>query len=283
MFSKTIQMYIFDGDPNGRIMCELSNWNGRVYKVARSELSEFAQRDDAENTGVYFLFGKTDNNEDAVYVGESETVLTRLKQQLNLDFDWTTCIVVISKDNYLNKAHIKYLENAFYSLLTQARGRVVIINHTIPTCSSVSEYDEAMLLEFISNTKLLINALGYKIFESDNSEAAGQNDDSTLFYIQATRGADAKGVLVSDGFTVLKGSKIATSATPGAPVYLINFRDNLLNEGIVDDKFCFTDNYTFSSPSMAASVVMGKNANGRAEWKTAERKSINDIEAECVQ
>lgn len=40
-FSKTIQMFIFDGNPNGRIMCELSNWNGRVYKISRNELPEF--------------------------------------------------------------------------------------------------------------------------------------------------------------------------------------------------------------------------------------------------
>ena len=51
-FSKTIQMYIFDGNPNGRIMCELSNWNGRIYKVSRNALSVFSQRADAENTGV---------------------------------------------------------------------------------------------------------------------------------------------------------------------------------------------------------------------------------------
>ena len=51
-------MFIFDGNPNGRIMCELSNWNGRVYKISRNELPEFSQRDDSENTGVYFLFGK---------------------------------------------------------------------------------------------------------------------------------------------------------------------------------------------------------------------------------
>ena len=57
-FSKTIQMFIFDGNPNGRIMCELSNWNGRVYKVSRNELSKFSHRNDSENTGVYFLFGK---------------------------------------------------------------------------------------------------------------------------------------------------------------------------------------------------------------------------------
>ena len=57
-FSKTIQLYIFDGNPNGRIMCELSNWNGRVYKISRNELMEFAKRSDSEYTGVYFLLGK---------------------------------------------------------------------------------------------------------------------------------------------------------------------------------------------------------------------------------
>lgn len=57
-FSKTIQMYIFDGNPNGRIMCELSNWNGRIYKISRNELSEFAKRKDSENTGVYFYLVK---------------------------------------------------------------------------------------------------------------------------------------------------------------------------------------------------------------------------------
>ena len=53
-FSKTIQMYIFDGNPNGRIMCELSNWNGRVYKISRSEISEFAKRTDSETPEYIF-------------------------------------------------------------------------------------------------------------------------------------------------------------------------------------------------------------------------------------
>ena len=58
IFNKTIQLFIFEGNPNGRIMCELSNWNGRVYKIARNQLSEFSQRTDSTYTGVYFLFGK---------------------------------------------------------------------------------------------------------------------------------------------------------------------------------------------------------------------------------
>ena len=66
-FNKTIQMCIFDGNPNGRIMCELSNWNGRVYKVSRNDLNEFANRSDSEFTGVCFLFGKDEDNNDFVY------------------------------------------------------------------------------------------------------------------------------------------------------------------------------------------------------------------------
>jgi len=34
-FNKTLNLLIFDGDPNGMIMCELSNWNGRIYKISR--------------------------------------------------------------------------------------------------------------------------------------------------------------------------------------------------------------------------------------------------------
>ena len=77
-FSKTIQMFIFDGNPNGRIMCELSNWNGRVYKISRNELSEFSQRDDSENTGVYFLFGK--NEEGAALREDVDAVLKEMKE-----------------------------------------------------------------------------------------------------------------------------------------------------------------------------------------------------------
>ena len=140
VFSKTIQMYIFDGNPNGRIMCELSNWNGRVYKISRNEISDFSNREDSENTGVYFLLGKDENNSDTIYIGEAEKILTRIKQHLKDTEYWNDCIAVISKDNLLNKAHVKYLENKFYSLAKTA-GRSTVVNITVPTCSSISEYD----------------------------------------------------------------------------------------------------------------------------------------------
>ena len=273
-FSKTIQMFIFDGNPNGRIMCELSNWNGRVYKVSRNELSKFSHRNDSENTGVYFLFGKNEENNDTVYIGEAERMSSRLRQHLKDEY-WNDCIDIVSKDNLLNKAHVKYLENKFY-LLAKNVGRAIVINNTIPTCSSISEYDEAMLQEFISNAKLLVNTLGYKVF--DTIEDVSSNDIRQYFFIKAARGADAKGLIVSDGFAVMKGSSIASSTVPSMSDSLAKLRNSLIDKGIIDENLRFTRDHIFTSSSLAAAVVMGRNANGRTEWKNEEHKTIKDIE-----
>ena len=278
-FNKTIQMCIFDGNPNGRIMCELSNWNGRVYKISRNDLSEFANRPDCEYTGVYFLFGKDEDNKDTVYVGEAEKMLVRLKQHLKDHNYWNDCVVVISKDNILNKAHVKYLENKFYTLAVDAK-RSSIINNTVPTCSSISEFDESMLTEFIENARLLVNTLGYKVFDRIDTSVVENENSGEVFYIVAARGADAKGFLVPDGFMVIKGSKIAKDTAPSIANSLLNLRNKLLEKNIINQDFVFVTDYMFTSPSLAASIVMGRNANGRTEWKNINNKSIKDIEEE---
>ena len=278
-FDKTIQIFIFNGNPNGRIMCELSNWNGRVYKISRNELTEFSKRDDSDYTGIYFLFGKDLQNNDTVYIGEAEKIYSRLKQHLGDDEYWNDCIAVISKDNLLNKAHVKYLEHCFYQL-AQESSRVVVINASIPTRSSVSEYDRAMLEEFIDNTKLLVNTLGYKAFDSIEETVVKKNNSKVLFFIKAARGADAKGMVVSDGFAVLRESVAAFSTTQSASEYIVQLRHSLIEKGILNKEFVFQKDYVFSSPSTAAAVVMGRNANGLTEWRTEEHQMLKNFNVE---
>ena len=280
-FNKTIQMYIFKGNPNGMIMCELSNWNGRVYKISRNDILDFSKRVDSENTGFYFLFGKSEDSYDTVYIGEAEKIFTRLHQHLKDIEYWTDCIVVISKDNILNKAHVKYLENKFYGLAKYS-DRAIVNNSTVPTCSSISEYDEAMLDEFINNTKLLVNTLGYKTFDPINQSAIKVNNNDVIFTINAARGASSKGTTVVDGFTVFKGSVIASTTTPSMSKNLINLRQKLIDTNIINENYVFVKDYKFTSPSLAAAVVMGRNANGRTEWKTEEGNSLKDLEEESV-
>jgi hypothetical protein len=173
----------------------------------------------------------------------------------------------------------KYLENKFYSLAVDAK-RSSVINNTVPTCSSISEFDESMLSEFIENARLLVNTLGYKVFDKINTSIAENDNNDLVFHIVAARGADAKGLLVPDGFVVIKGSKIAKDTTPSMSSSLVNYRIKLLEKNIINQNYVFVTDYMFTSPSLAASIVMGRNANGRAEWKTIKNKSIKDIEEE---
>ena len=277
-FNKIIQMIIIDNNPNGMIMCELSNWNGRVFKVARSELNLFYSRNESVFTGVYFLLGRDDENNDTIYIGEAENMQKRLKQHLNDSNYWNDAIIVISKDNNLNKAHVKYLENLFYMLAVKS-GRSLIVNANIPTKSSISEYDEAMLEEFISNSKLLVNTLGYKVFDTiEETTAKGTDQNINKLYIKAARGANGSGAIVADGFVVYKGSKAANSVTKSFPNNKL--RNKLLENGILDESYAFTKDYIFSSPSTAASIVMGRSANGLTEWVTEEGITLKHLQEE---
>ena len=150
----------------------------------------------------------------------------------------------------------------------------------MPTCSSISEYDEAMLNEFISNTKLLVNTLGYKVFDTFDINENSKNQ-TQYFYTKSPRGANAKGILTPDGFTVLKGSIIANSVVNSfikTQPNLNKLRTNLIENNIIDKNYTFTKDYNFTSPSTAACIVLGRSANGRIEWKTSDGETIKAIE-----
>lgn len=277
-FGKTIKIFLIDGDPNGRMSCELSNWTGKAYKIPRIKIKECTDRDDLMNTGVYLLFGKDEEGKDLVYIGEAESILKRLNQHLNQKDFWNETIVFVSKDDNLNKAHIKYLENRLHDIAQLAK-RYKIENSIIPTQSSISESDRAEMEEFIENIKMLVNTLGHKVFDEKREFKPKQKHE--IFSIKAARGADGQGEPSSDGFVVLKGSKAAATIVNSMTASFILLRQKLIDDGVLVDKgefYEFSDDYIFSSPSTAAVMVMGRNANGLTEWKQKDGKTLKDFE-----
>jgi hypothetical protein len=280
-FGKTIKIFLIDGDPNGRMICELSNWSGKAYKIPRIKVKDCSDRDDLTiSTGVYLLFGKDDDGKDQVYIGEAETILKRLNQQLTSKDFWNETIVFISKDDNLNKAHVKYLENRLHEIAKSAN-RYKVDNSIVPTQSSISESDRAEMEEFIEYIKLLVNTLGHKVFEEKREFKPKQKQ--ATFFIKAARGADGQGEPTSDGFVVFKGSKAAATIVNSMTSNFIIYRQKLIDEGVLVDRgdfFEFTDDYIFSSPSTAAVMVMGRNANGLTEWKSKDGKTLKDFETD---
>jgi hypothetical protein len=278
-FGKTIKIFLIDGDPNGRMSCELSNWSGKAYKIPRINIKDCTDRSDLTSTGVYLLFGKDDDGKEQVYIGEAESILKRLNQQLTTKDFWNETIVFISKDENLNKAHIKYLENRLHDI-AKAANRYKVDNSIIPTQSSISEADRAEMEEFIEYIKMLVNTLGHKVFDEKREFKPKQKQ--ATFFIKASRGADGQGEPSSDGFVVLKGSKAAGTAVASMTQSFVILRQNLINEGVLvakGDYYEFPDDYIFSSPSTAASIVLGRNANGLVEWKHKGGRTLKEFES----
>lgn len=278
-FGKTIKIFLIDGDPNGRMSCELSNWSGKAYKIPRIKIRDCTDRADLTSTGVYLLFGKDEEGKDQVYIGEAESILKRLNQQLTSKDFWNEAIVFISKDENLNKAHIKYLESRLHEMAVAAN-RYKVDNSIIPTQSSISESDRAEMEEFIEYIKLLVNTLGQKVLDDKREGKPKQKRE--LFWIKGTRGAEAQGELTSEGFVVLKDSKAAGTTVASMTQGLVSSRQKLISEGILKDKgnyLEFPDDFIFSSPSTAASIVLGRNANGLTEWKLKDGRSLKEFES----
>ena len=99
--------------------------------------------------------------------------------------------------------------------------------------------------------------------------------DKHIFHIKG-RGCDARGFYDSLGFTVLKGSIIASDSTPSMSW---RDRDNKVKELTTEQngKVILSLDKTFSSPSTAAIFCMGRNTNGWIGWQDEKGKTLDDV------
>ena len=276
MFGKVIKLFLIDGTPNGRWICELSNWTGVAYKIPRNLVRKSESRTELTSPGVYFLFGYDEiTDKPLVYIGEAENIIVRLKQHLDHKDNWSEVIVLISKDSNLNKAHIKYLENCFYNIAKDC-GRYTVDNNTIPTKSSVSESEQAELEEFIYNSKILVNALGHKVFEKYLDNSVSQINTSPVFSVSAGTGK-AHGVRTSDGFLLLKGSAIHQLSASSLSKGIRKKVEQSRSSGEIKDNILQNDKL-FSSSSAAASFATGYSTSGPQQWKTDHGKTLKEFE-----
>lgn len=104
-----------------------------------------------------------------------------------------------------------------------------------------------------------------------------KNTFENINYILAGRGANATGCPgEGDEFIVLAGSKIAPDVTEGLPSNYLSQRSELIDKGAISDN-TFVKDYTFTSASAAAAVILGRSANGRREWTRLDGRTISQM------
>lgn len=192
---KSINLYLMDGDVNGRIKCTLANWTGLAIKIPRTSLDLCKDRDELKQTGVYFLFGKDDiTDKGVVYIGQAgvrkngEGILNRLlEHNRNPKKDyWTEAIAITTSNDSLGPTEISYLEHRFCQLALEAN-RYEVKNGNDPTPGNPTEEKQSELEDFIDYAKIIVGTLGHKVFVPlISSETSNEDSDNQELYCNSS-------------------------------------------------------------------------------------------------
>lgn len=274
---QTIQIFLPDGNPRGIKIAEITNRTIKAILFPRNQFEAILQRPELANVGFYFLFGVADNGHEMAYIGEAEDCAERLKQhQRNKDF-WNYAVVIISQTHAFTKTHVKYLE---YVAIKKAGeiNRYELDNSAVPNKPHITESMEADAEDCFEIAKVLLSTLGFPLFDSVAREVVASAPVDV--YKLKGNGVEAEGSLVDDGFVVFKDSRAKATTVPSCHNFLINLRNELVQNGILvqdGEAYRFTEDYIFSSPSTAGGVILGRSTNGWTKWRNVNGKTLDEM------
>lgn len=277
-----LHILVADGDPDGLRVVERSNWNGKAVMFPRPLYAAVRKREEFQQPGVYLLLGpRADGEGETIYVGEGDPVYNRLESHYaNKDF-WTRAVFFVAGPGQLNKAHVQYLEA---QLIQRARAakRVPLENANSPAEPTLSEMDRAYLEVFLQNLLGMLPVLGITAFEQTQAPSAS-DPQLTMLYCEG-KGARATGHDAPQGFIVRSGSIAASGLTASLAKHfphVVKAHTDLLQSGVLlphEGMLRFSQDYTFSSPSLASTIVLGRVSNGRTEWKDVEGRTLKSLQ-----
>jgi hypothetical protein len=288
MAGKTIRLFLVDGTANSLITAELMNWTGHILVTSRSSLGQALGREEADRTGIYVLSGQDPErpSQTRIYIGEGDNVGARLRMHArdeNKDF-WTKACVITSKDANLTKAHVRHLEHRLVQLALTAN-RASVANGNEPREKLLPEADLSDMEVFIANLQAILPAVGFDFFQvranpavlpTGSFDVRSEPSNVTELRLTHRSGVEATAIEVGGDIIVQKGSSVQPPTDYATNQYA-DLRDQLFKDGVIDgDEMRFTKDYKFSSPSAAAAVIIGRNANGRRNWKLPSGESLKD-------
>ena len=261
-----------------------SHWTGIGVASPRSRYTEARlAREELRRPGVYVLVGPADeaSYEARIYVGEGEDPRARIdSHHASKDF-WNRLVLFTSVGQVLNKAMIRYLEARLLQLAANA-DRVELDNGNAPSLPPLSEPETADAESFLADMLLIFPILGTNIFEPQQQTASPHR-----LHLDRTD-AQGEGAETDDGFMVFAGALArATSSLDEWKKGWAGLRASLIDSGaLVPDQggasLRLATDQEFRSPSAAASILLGRSANGLIEWKDSAGSTLKQLREQTV-
>jgi len=271
MSETAITLRLLNDDGYGLRIATIYGWDCTAIAAPKTELKSLLEQPDLEHAGIYLLLGiDQKSNSPTVYVGKAGCVRTRLRQHTSKD--WTQVIAIVG--DKLNTAHAGYLEG---KLIKEADSVIRCVSkNEVASSEKLQEYERVQMDNYLVRIRQLLPVLGCHIFVS-----AGKDTQPEFFC--RIKGLTARGQRSANGFVVFQSSEAVKDLRPSASTrggWIIKLREHLIQDGVLKltgARYEFVKNYEFASPSAAAAVVRGGNADGLTAWQTSDGKKLKDL------
>jgi len=277
ILAKTIEIYLPTGDASKVSQARITTEAIKIVYVAKSEIDN--RKVDLDTIGCYILVGVDSTGDKMVYIGESESVFTRLQDHKKKKDFWDGVYTIQNLGGTFDKAHLTYLEQLMIQKAIET-DRFKVENANGGKYTSIPESKMNECLVYFETIKTLLKSLGFHVFVPEVEKE--QLSEKIRFYFKSKDNLwDAQGVFIDERFVVLKGSVARSEPTKHkrSSSYL-KFRDKLIDDGIIVSKnevLQFSKDYGFNSPSQAADIVSLGSNNGWSVWKTKEGKTLEEV------
>ena len=271
--SKKLEIIYYNGQPDGIRSIRRNTSLLTTYVIPRTLLSEAKKISGMERPGIYYLINENDENKIVqIYVGQTRNGVVRLDDHNRSKDFWNKAIMFLSENKIFTLDMLSGLEE--YAIIKAHEAKRYKVENTVKPKYEIDEYDLPSIEEVYDEIQFVMATLGYKM-----NDAAQTQGDVEKFHT-TRNGVTAYGIYSGERFEVLEGSEIDMAKKNSERQQIQKQRQNALENGEIveiNGKFILKVSVSFTSPSTAASFVLGHSANGWTEWKNKDGKTLDEL------